>query len=113
MWPLGRGPDLARSFKEGQWSACAPRILVRVQFSLQRGRSTLLMRYVYLVYEDDYGGTFSPKWLTRVFAEDQEEACRAYVKPMGWLASVIKAPYEGTLDPKAYKQSLGGMFNDD
>lgn len=64
-----------------------------------------------LVYEDDYGGMFSPYVLTRVFPEDQEQQARDYLG--GRLGTIIKAGYNGSLDISAYKYYLGGLFSDD
>jgi len=71
------------------------------------------MEIVWLVYEDDYGGTFSPYWLTKVFGENQENELNDYTKTLsGGMYSVIKAEYAGTLELSAYEQTLGGLFND-
>lgn len=67
---------------------------------------------VWLVYEDDYGGTFSPYWLTRVF--DDEAKLDEYTKTLPpFLYMIREVEHLGTLNPEAYKKSIGGMFSDD
>jgi hypothetical protein len=68
------------------------------------------MKQVYLVYEDDYGGLFSPWFLTQVFA-DEDEAIK-YCKSHKWLSTMRCYECRG-LDLSAYPQSIGGLFSDD
>jgi hypothetical protein len=63
------------------------------------------MSKVYLVYEDDYGGTFSPYWLTTVYPEHEHAKALEHVKNKGWLATLVEAADNG-LDKSKYKQSL-------
>ena len=66
---------------------------------------------VWLVYEDDYGGMFSPYFLTQVFTD--EEAAKSY-SAAAYLDTIIReSEYAGTLDLSAYPKSIGGLFSDD
>jgi len=65
---------------------------------------------VYLIYEDDYGGLFSPWFLTKVFI-DEEEANK-YMKSNKWLSVVRVSEYQGD-DLSAYPNSIGGLFSID
>lgn len=66
---------------------------------------------VWLVYEDDYGGTFSPYWLSKVF--ENEDELKVYTKTLtAGLYSVVTSEHKG-LDKKAYKPCIGGLFSDD
>jgi len=67
---------------------------------------------VYLVYEDDYGGMFSPYWLTAVYPEHEHVKALEYVKSRNGLATLIESEDHGP-DLSKYKQTLGGLFNDD
>jgi hypothetical protein len=63
------------------------------------------MNTVYLIYEDDYGGMFSPYILTKV-CKTEEEAKR-YIEGKGWLARIV--PYGEREDGK-YPEYNGGKF---
>lgn len=67
------------------------------------------MNYVWLVYLDDYGGTFSPYLLSKIFAEDQEENARNFLQEMGGIGVVRKAEFKGW-DKSLYPNSVGGLF---
>ena len=71
------------------------------------------MNSVWLIYADDYGGTFSPYFLEAVYAEDKHDEAVAHAKRLGWLGRLIQHNYKGTLDMSAYPNSHGGMFSDD
>lgn len=69
------------------------------------------MKKVFLVYEDDYGGTFSPWYLTRV-CSSREEAER-YIDGRGkWLCRIKE---HHNLGPalENYPETIGGLFSDD
>jgi hypothetical protein len=69
------------------------------------------MKFVYLIYEDDYGGMLSPYVLTKVFREDQREEAYRYLDKRGSLATLVKTTYNG-LELSGYKQYLGGWLGD-
>lgn len=68
------------------------------------------MKQVWLVYEDDYGGTFSLYHLRKA-CESYEDA-KCYADSLSLDASIIQAGYAGTLDISAYPYYLGGLFQD-
>lgn len=68
------------------------------------------MKQVWLVYEYDYGGTFSLYHLRKVF-EDYDDA-KYYADTLSLSTSIIQASYAGTLDIFAYPCYLGGLFQD-
>jgi hypothetical protein len=63
---------------------------------------------VWLVYEDGYGGLFSPYVLTKVY-ESESEAWK-YAK--GKYATVVERRYAGTLNVSAYPYYYGGKYSD-
>jgi len=65
-------------------------------------------KQVWLIYEDDYGGLFSPYILTKV-CESEKEAWD-YAKEK--LASVVQSGYAGSLDTSAYPYYHGGKYSD-
>ncbi len=65
-------------------------------------------KQVWLVYEDDYGGTFSPYVLTKVCESEKEASDFA----KGKLSRVVKYGYNGTLDASAYPYYHGGKYAD-
>jgi hypothetical protein len=65
---------------------------------------------VYLVYEDDYGSTFSPYFLTTIY-RDKEKAI-AYVKSRNGLAMLKEFEDKGD-NLESYPHSLGGLFSED
>lgn len=67
------------------------------------------MSKVYLVYEDDYGGMFSPFILTAVYEEHDYDKAVEYVKSRGCLASLVESENHG-LDLSNYQQYRGGLF---
>jgi hypothetical protein len=66
-------------------------------------------KQVWLVYEDDYGGLFSPYVLTKV-CESEKEAWD-YIGERK-LARVVQSGYAGTLDTSAYPYYHGGKYSD-
>jgi len=62
------------------------------------------MRTVFLIYEDDYGGMFSPYVLTHVF-ETKDEA--ENYKNGSWLVRIIEHPKR---EDSNYPKHNGGLF---
>ena len=67
-------------------------------------------KQVWLVYEDDYGGLFSPLVLTHVF-ESLKDA-ENYTHSIGNFASIVQSGYSGTLELSAYPYHYGGKYSD-
>lgn len=67
------------------------------------------MSEVFLVYEDDYGGTFSPYVLTRIFRslKEAEEA----TKDLGLMARIVKFEDRGN-EFESYPKYNGGLYNE-
>lgn len=65
---------------------------------------------VWLVYEDDYGGTFSPYLLVAVYPADRRDL--ADQRAAGTSSAVVWHEWRGGLDRGLYPPIHGGLFGD-